>query len=204
MLLKRLIFDLGNVVLTNDWHDENVVKYQEFTDYYGISYKEMEKGWFAAWDEYKVGKMTEDEFWRRFLKAAGAKKLQINKAKESWKKHQQAIEGMLDILDKLRGKYKLAVLSNTGKEWLEFKKRKFNLENYFDVFVGSGNAGYVKPDMVIYKLLLSRIKEAPRECVFIDDNDNNLTPAKTLGIKVIKFVNRSQLERDLIKAGVKW
>lgn len=204
MQISRIIFDLGNVVLTNDWHDQNLEKYQKFTDYYGIQYSDLEAGWQAAWKDYKIGKSTENEFWKLFLLSAGAKSENITVAKMLWIKYQQPVAGMLDLLALLRSHYRLAVLSNTGAEWLAFKRKKFQLDVYFDVYVSSGDVGFAKPDMKIYKILLQRISESPQNCLFIDDTNSSLVSAETVGIKTIQFENRPQLEKDLHEFGVTW
>ena len=81
MSIKAIIFDLGNVILTNDWHCDWPEKFKAFSGYFGITYDEMEKGWYAAYPDFKLCKISEEEFWKIFLRTAGAKKLMLNMPK---------------------------------------------------------------------------------------------------------------------------
>ncbi|UCD04368.1 MAG: HAD family phosphatase [Candidatus Woesearchaeota archaeon] len=203
-MIKIIIFDLGNVVLANDWHHQYVQIYEDFSNYFNISYDNMERAWYAFWPQFKLGKMTEEEFWERFLQKAGAKNIDINHAKKLWRKYQHSIENMLDLLKKLKEHYRLAALANAGKEWLDHKKEKFRLNSYFEVIIGSGHVGLAKPDPKFYDLILKELKTDPKECLFVDDKERSLVPAEKLGMQTILFTNQKQLEKDLINLGIKF
>jgi len=201
-MINTIIFDLGNVIFTNDWHDNNNEKFDEFTQYFGTSYENMDKGWDKAWPKFKTGKITENEFWHEFLTTANSNNLDIEKAKELWRKHQKPIGDMLGLLPSLQQNYKLGCLTTISKEWLDFKIEKFNLNNYFEEIVSSGYFGIAKPNKEIYLEVLKELNEKPENCVFIDDKPINLTPANDIGIKTILFTNEKQLIEDLNKMGV--
>ena len=44
MGITTIVFDLGNVVLTNDWHYDCPEKFYAYSDYFGIGYDDMERG----------------------------------------------------------------------------------------------------------------------------------------------------------------
>jgi putative hydrolase of the HAD superfamily len=201
MAISALIFDLGNVVLTND----NVHgKIDEFLDYFKISEDNAEKGWHAFWPDYKIGKITEEQFWEGFLKTAGAKKIDTDAAKRIYRKYQKQLEEMFSLLRRLKPNYKVAVLTNIGKEWLDFKISHFKLKDIFDVIVGSGHSGKAKPDIEIYKTLLKKLNVIPQECLYIDDKEKCLVPARELGMKTSLFTSQAQLEKDLRKRNIKF
>lgn len=202
MKITDIIFDLGGVILTNDWHYYCPDKFREFSDYYSVSQEEMEKGWNASWPKFRLGEITEDEFWTVFLKKAGAKNYDIKEAKKIWRYYQNEEQGMLAHLAKLHSNYRLSALTNTGKEWLDYKIKRFNLESYFDVIVSSGYSGLEKPNTAIYELLLSRLKTTPSSCLFIDDSKHNLPSAELLGMHTLLFSNKVNLEKDLVENSV--
>ena len=121
MTITNIIFDLGNVVLTNDWHDGINEKIKEFSDYFHISRSGMEKGWNKAWPVLRTGEKTEEEFWRIFLQTAGAKSVDIKHAKMLWRKYQKPKENMLELIIKLKKNYKIAAIANSGREWTDYK-----------------------------------------------------------------------------------
>ena len=51
--------------------------------------------------------------------------------------------------------------------------------------------------------MLTKLQVKGEECIFIDDQVNNLRAARELGIATIQFITAEQLEKDLKKLGVK-
>lgn len=199
MVIKTIIFDLGNVVMTNDWHDGIREKIREFSEYFYISHGDMERGWNTAWPKLKTGEITEEEFWRIFLQTACAKNIDINHAKRLWRKYQRPLENMLVLVKTLSKKYRCVALANSGQEWQDYKIKKYKLKSYFDTIFNSGHVGLAKPDPRIYDFIIQKLKLVPEECIFIDDQMINLRPARRLGMKTILFKNQKDLEKRLQK-----
>lgn len=202
MTIITIIFDLGNVVLTNDWHYDCPEKFQAYSDYFGITYEDMERGWQAFWPQFCIGRITEDEFWRGFLETAGAMKMDTEHAKELWRKYQRPIENMIDLLDRLKQRYRLAALTTISKEWLDYKKKKYNLDFYFEAIFSSGYSGLAKPDPRMYERIIEKLDVNPEECLFIDDSERALLPARQMGMKTILFTNQKELEARLKELGI--
>jgi putative hydrolase of the HAD superfamily len=199
-----LIFDLGSVVLTNDhpFHTANQAK--EFCSYYNIDLDEWLRGWDSSWPDFRIGKITEDEFWKKLLTFSMTDKIDIEFAKKFWRDNQRPIEGMFDLLDRLKKSYKMAALSTISKEWLDFKREKFELDKYFDLIISSGYSGLKKPYPPIYHLIIKKLKENPQNCIFIDDLDINLATARDLGMKTILFGERKTFQNDLHSLGIEF
>lgn len=196
------VFDLGNVVLTNDWHFDCSEKDRAFTSHFHISDNDMERGWKAAWDLYSRGEISEEIFWTRFLTAAGTSILDINKAKELYREYQFEIEHMLGLLSRLKQSgCRLASLTNIGKEWLEFKRKKFILDAYFDTIVSSCDTGFRKPEPEIFQSLLSTLKVRPEQCLLVDDHVKTTEQAERIGMHAIVFQNQRKLEEQLRQRG---
>ena len=51
--------------------------------------------------------------------------------------------------------------------------------------------------------MLERLKVKANECIYIDDREVNLEPAKKLGMKTILFRNAKQLKKELINYDIK-
>lgn len=100
-----------------------------------------------------------------------------------------------DIALSLARSYSLAILSNDVKEWSDYLRSRFHLNELFKAVVISGEVGYRKPDERIYTILLDRIGLDPLSCVLIDDRSKNLRIASQLGMKTIKFL-REDLAGD--------
>ena len=61
-----------------------------------------------------------------------------------------------EIAKNLKKNYKLAYFSNDLRDWSNFLRSKFNLNDIFDVIIISGEVGYRKPDDKIFQILLER------------------------------------------------
>ena len=63
----------------------------------------------------------------------------------------------------------------------------------------SGDEKVAKPDPKIYRILLERYGLIPGECVFLDDNADNVKAAEALGINAIRFDNIENVKQNLAK-----
>ena len=52
--------------------------------------------------------------------------------------------------------------------------------------------------------VVQKINEKPEDCLFIDDVEENLEPAREMGIKTILFRSQEQLEEELKGIGVEF
>ncbi|MCK4634703.1 MAG: HAD family phosphatase [Candidatus Aenigmarchaeota archaeon] len=202
-MIKTMIFDLGGVILTNDWSRDYYEFLKEFSHAFSVTVDNLHRGWKAHYPFFD-GKITEEEFWNIFLKKSGAREIDTEKAKVIWRKHQKSLENMFSLLKKLKKKHRLAVLTNLSKEWTDFKRERFRLDEYFDLIISSGYIGVAKPHHKIYELILKKLENEPRECLFIDDREKNLLPARELGMKIILFTGQEELERKLREIGAKF
>ncbi|OGK44081.1 hypothetical protein A2957_01310 [Candidatus Roizmanbacteria bacterium RIFCSPLOWO2_01_FULL_38_11] len=198
-MIKTILFDLGEVILTNDWHYDCPEKFAAYSEYFSITYDQMEKGWNEAWPLYELGKITEDTFWGKFLTTAGSNTIDIQKAKTLWRKYFSSKPEMFPILARLKKNYSLVVLSSTGKEWLDYKIEKYHLNDYFSSYITTCNTSLRKTDEKIYNLVVKRLNIEPQEILFIDDNEKVIQMARQAGLKTILFENPVQLANELSK-----
>ncbi|MCF2526342.1 HAD-IA family hydrolase [Yinghuangia soli] len=77
---------------------------------------------------------------------------------------------------------KTAVLSNSlGREPYD-PYAGFDLHGTFDAVILSAEHGIRKPDPAIFQLALDRIGVPARECLFVDDSEDNLAAAHKIGM----------------------
>ena len=81
----------------------------------------------------------------------------------------------------------IALLTNNVKEWGDHWRSTFPVDELFEVVVDSSEVGMRKPDARIYRLTCERVGVAPGACVFIDDNADNITAARALGMETVHF-----------------
>jgi len=102
-------------------------------------------------------------------------------------------------IDALRqtGEYKIGLLSNIGKGWLDDFLPERDRLRIFDSEVLSGEVGMAKPDERIFHLMAERLSLDPMECVMIDDLIDNIEGATRSGMQGILFGTVDDAKSDL-------
>jgi putative hydrolase of the HAD superfamily len=186
--IKTIIFDLGGVIL-GPVSGPFSCKIEAL---YGIPKEKVKKTYFKYLGDWELGKISENNFWRKFLKDLNIK-TKISRLKIIYYSVIVARPEVLKIIKRLKHNYKIALLTNVSKELMQYLNKKYQLNKLFDIIVPSYKYGIAKPRLKkylginrkldysrIYEVLLEKVKIDPWQCVFIDDKKENLLPAKKL------------------------
>ena len=143
------------------------------------------------------GRISAKEFWHAIGPDLGLESRdKIDNFRKRYHGDESIDRGVLDVIRRLHGQYKLAVLSNSPPglaEWLSC----WRILDLFDVVYCSGDEGMVKPDPAVYNATLDRLGILPHEAVFIDDTIGHVKAAQSLGIHGIIFKESVQLDLEL-------
>jgi len=148
---------------------------------------------------YRKGKMTKQEFWNKAKEKLGVD--DVSKLRELWFSSYTYIEGMKEIILKLREKYKIVVCSGNIKERVDYLDDKYDFKKNFDEFFLSYEVGFHKWEPEFYKILAQRYN--PKESIYIDDGHSLIDIAKNQGFNTILFKNPQQLIQALRDFNVK-
>lgn len=85
---------------------------------------------------------------------------------------------------------KLALVSNDSSRWSKYLRKKFDLNQYFDVISVSGDLKMKKPDERIFRRTLEELNCEASECIYVDDRRFNLTAAQAVGMDAVLFNSR--------------
>jgi putative hydrolase of the HAD superfamily len=194
-MIKAIIFDFGRVISAQ----KPMALFRSYEKDLGLSPGTLNRTMFdsPAWQEVLTGRKTADDYWREIGPALG---LHIPNEIHAFRRRYHADEavnaGVLDLIHRLHGHYKLAVLSNSPPglaQWLA----DWEILDLFDVVVCSGDEGLVKPDPAIFELTLKRLDVMPAEAVFIDDYPGHVEAAQALGLYGIHFTTPEALAVEL-------
>ncbi|RXP63280.1 noncanonical pyrimidine nucleotidase, YjjG family [Lutibacter sp. HS1-25] len=109
-------------------------------------------------------------------------------------KNNQLFEGTFEILEHLKPKYKMHIITNGFNE-VQFKKiENSGLTTYFDKIITSESVGVKKPNPIIFQYALDQAKATSSESIMIGDNwEADIMGAKNAGLDVIfcNFNNES-------------
>jgi len=200
-MIKGIIFDYGGVLV----NETDAPAYRKMSKLFNVGYSEVQTAIDESLPDLQVGKISNREFCRRI-----ASRLKVDIPIERWEDFWiDSYKGSLKadrragpLIARLKSaNYRLGILSNTEPAHAEFN-RKRGAFKHFDAVVLSCEAGFRKPDIRAYRMVLEKIGLRPDECVFIDDKEEYLAPAESIGIRTILFRSTPQLEADLKKMGV--
>lgn len=195
--MKTIIFDLGGVLI--DWNPRYLYK--------KIFAAQEEMEWFLA--------NVCTPAWNTRLDAGFPFSAAVAEAKSRYPKYAPQIEayflrweemmggpvkGTADVLREVKARgYKIYALSNWSEETFPLAQAKFPFLGEFDGIVLSGTEKLVKPDPAIYARLLEKFGLNAPDCVFIDDNVDNIVAAAELGFETVLFKDAPSLRRELVQ-----
>jgi putative hydrolase of the HAD superfamily len=150
----------------------------------------------------RIGKLSSEEFWKIVSEKLDISGDKISKIREVWHGSYKPNKGMKELIKKLRKKYKVVAFSNIMKERADHLDKKYNFLKDFDVFVFSYEHGMTKRNPDFFKKMLEIIKANVEDCLFVDDKEDYLKVAKSLGMKTIMFKDMDSFLKDLRNFGI--
>ncbi|MFL0095514.1 YjjG family noncanonical pyrimidine nucleotidase [Tenacibaculum maritimum] len=79
-------------------------------------------------------------------------------------------EGTIEILDYLKEKYELHIITNGFKEVQHLKMEKSGIKKYFTHIITAESIGVKKPDPKIFAYAMKLAKATPKNCIMIGDS----------------------------------
>lgn len=104
---------------------------------------------------------------------------------------------LIAYIVELKPHYKIGMLSNVGRGWLDDFFVAHDIRHLFDAVVLSGDEGITKPDPAIFTLTAAKLGVSADRCVMIDDIVDNCSGADAAGMRSIHFRSNTQLINDL-------
>lgn len=109
------------------------------------------------------------------------------------------LPGATELLDALRGRYRLAVLSNSNELHWERNRNELRIIQLFEFAISSHEVGMCKPDPEIFKVAIERANvTSPDAIVFFDDLEANVAAARAAGLRAYQVRGVEELRLKLI------
>lgn len=196
-MIKLIAFDFGGVLYT--WDKSKLL--HDLSQELKTKPGSVDNAWGKYISLFEKGKITEKQFWTRFLKFLNLKhshsrlsKIVLNQFKP--------IRKNITLLKKLKKNYPVALLSN-HTDWLDALEKKYHFKKWFDLLIISKEQHCSKPEPAIFKLLIKKSKLKPKEIVFIDDYIDYQKAVEKAGLNFIFYSDYNSLVRQLKKLGIK-
>jgi putative hydrolase of the HAD superfamily len=199
--IRAVISDFGGVLTTPLFHS-----FVAFQDETGISAESLgvamqriaERDGEHPLYELERGRLAETEFLallRRELAPELGHEPELHRFSEIYFEALDPNEPMIELMRALRARdYRMALLTNNVREWEPLWRSMLPVDEIFELVVDSGFVGMRKPEPGIYELTMDRLGGdiGASECLFVDDVEDNVAAARTLGMSAIHFRSNDQ------------
>lgn len=181
--MKNIVFDLAGVIFARN--PERFPK--ELEEFFSFVFTTPEGGVPQFWSDYDRGTRSVDEVAEA---VAAYRHCSVEEAKRNMLlaiEYQEEVTATARLIPELKeAGYRVIVLSNMSKEYIEFLRR-MPVYRHIEEDIISCEVGFVKPEREIYELLLTRYNLCPEETIFVDDRAENVEAAAALGITPFLF-----------------
>lgn len=203
MEITTLFWDLGGVLLSNGWDREQRARAVER---FGLDQDDLEDRHREVVAALETGRETLDDYLRETVFHT-PRSFTEREFRDFLVAQSTAFAGNLRVVEQLAagGRYLLATLNNEGRELNLERIERFGLRRIFSLFFTSSFVGAMKPSPRIYRAALEITQRPAGEILFIDDREQNLEPARALGMRTLHFRGEDGPERlrsELRRLGV--
>jgi putative hydrolase of the HAD superfamily len=193
--IEHIFFDIGGVLGSNGWDREQrqraIEQFHLDADEFSYRHHEIVGDWeegHMSLDEYldicvfyEERAFERDDFVRFMLAQS---------------------EPAPDAIAVARGlagtrRFQLLTLNNEAAVLNEHRIERFGLRGFFAAFLSSCWLGVRKPKRTFYEKALAIAQADPARSLLIDDRDQNLAPARRLGMGTVLFRNVPALKEEL-------
>jgi putative hydrolase of the HAD superfamily len=190
-----VFFDIGGVLGTNGWDREQRA---DAVAHFGLDEEDFQYRHEEMVGALEAGVISLDEYLdvavfnapRTFDRQAFKQYMfSLSKPWPDSIAHARAIAGRRSV--------RLVTLNNEAEELNAYRIEHFGLRRIFAAFFSSCWLGTRKPTREIYHRALGMAQVDPTRALMIDDRDQNLAPARALGMRVILFRGAEALRREL-------
>lgn len=199
-MIKNVVFDMGGVLMEFDG--------RKFARHFATDEADVEalnKAIFdnATWPLLDAGVVSENTVLTLALERLPERlRPTARDLFAHWHLYQPVKQDTNDLVVRLHDAgYHCFLLSNAGIRWWHQKDRIPSFP-CMDGWMVSAWEHLMKPDPAIYRLFCDRFGLEPAECLFVDDNADNVRGAKAAGMQGHVFTTAAELEGHLRAQGI--
>ncbi|MFA7286240.1 MAG: HAD-IA family hydrolase [Patescibacteria group bacterium] len=183
-------------------------------DFYGVLCQSKRRAWFESTIPHietmwplivwlnrlaDVGQISFSDYVSRVAKVVHMSEAEVKNGLERAAVINEDVEKLLQLL---RPRYPLALLTNSSHELTERILRRLNIGHHFNEIFISSQIGLIKPQPELYLYSAAKLGLVPEGIVLIDDSAVNVTGARAVGMQGVVFTTVPDLMRDLAAMGV--
>ncbi|WP_288177438.1 HAD family hydrolase [Streptococcus pneumoniae] len=193
----NIIFDLGNVLI--EWNKEKILSKICKND---LEYNLFNKFVFQSnlWIDLDNGKISLEFLENQLIDEMGHQyQDQIHELVWNWFNYVDLYDEVYELIKQLKKKnFQIYVLSNTSSILhILLDSVLSKVSSVLDGYVISCEVKMMKPQKEIYLSLVNKYQLDIKDCIFLDDLEENVEAARTLGIKAFQIKERKEISNIL-------
>jgi len=198
-MIRSFIFDIGNVLLPYDFN--RALRRIEARSRHPLSH--LAASYPPLQNSYETGHISLTEFVERSI-ALMEFEGTASEFIAAWQAIFEENPAMFRLVERLRKRYPLYLLSNTNDIHLNYINARYPIFASFTDAVYSHRVGCMKPSHSIYEIATRQFDVEPGETVFIDDLPANVAAARECGFHAFQYDHRQhqRLLDELAALGV--
>jgi putative hydrolase of the HAD superfamily len=199
--IQALFLDLGGVMLTNGW-DRSMR--EKAAQQFGLDLDEVNERHHLTFDTYEVGKLSLDEYLTRVI-FYEPRSFTREQFKAFMFAQARPFSEMIDLVRRLKEQYcfRVAAVSNEGRELAVYRIQTFDLQEFIDFFIISSFVHFRKPDADIFRLALDVAQVSADHVAYLEDRAMFVQVAQDLGLHAIRHTDYASTRRQLEELGLK-
>ncbi|HEV5002567.1 TPA: HAD family phosphatase [Streptococcus pneumoniae] len=193
----NIIFDLGNVLI--EWNKEKILSKICKND---LEYNLFNKFVFQSnlWIDLDNGKISLEFLENQLIDEMGHQyQDQIHELVWNLFNYVDLYDEVYELIKQLKKKnFQIYVLSNTSSIFhILLDSVLSKVSSVLDGYVISCEVKMMKPQKEIYLSLVNKYQLDIKDCIFLDDLEENVEAARTLGIKAFQIKERKEISNIL-------
>jgi epoxide hydrolase-like predicted phosphatase len=189
MTIRAVIFDIGGVLVRN----VNYTQQRHWEQRLGLPDRALGP---TIWSNpvsrlAEIGCASPEEVWADVARRFSLTAEEVASLSKDVFAGSEWDTALIDFARSLRPHYKTGIISNA---WPAARQgvRPYVNGDAFDVIVFSAEEGVAKPDRTIFDRALARLGVEPDESIFIDDVEENVQAARSIGLQAMCFESTRQ------------
>jgi putative hydrolase of the HAD superfamily len=184
-VIQAAIFDWGGVLVHSNLHET----LGRWDGRLGLSTGSVLQAMFAGTDStVLVGRVSAEEHWRKVCSTLSLSESQHGELTAELDAAEVFDAQLGAFVAGLRHQLKTAILTNLWSDGRAAIRRE-HAEQLVDHVLISAEIGAAKPHRRAFEIALAQLGVGPREAIFVDDSEDNITAASALGLQAIRYEN---------------
>ncbi len=201
IMIKTVVFDIGRVLIGFEWFPYLHELYDgRYEDPDRLVEKVTEATFHSSrWSSLDRGLLDGERIMQQCVAAAPDIAVPIREAFENVGKCTERTDYAIPWIKELKDEgFQVLYLSNYSKYVSTRSSHALDFIPYMDGGVFSCDVNWIKPEREIFNILLKKYNLKAEECVFLDDNKNNIEAASAMGFNTIPFEYYQQAHGELM------